>query len=76
MKTIGKSSLDKIIAALKSEGYEVIGPVLRDGAIVYDEIDSIEDLPAGWGDEQEAGHYRIRKRNDEALFGYNVGPQS
>ena len=48
MKTIGKSSLDKIIAALKSEGYEVIGPVLRDGAIVYDEIDSIEDLPAGW----------------------------
>lgn len=76
MKTISKDSLDKIIAALKSEGYMVIGPVLKDGAIVYDELNSIKELPAGWGDEQEAGQYRIRKRNDGALFGYNVGPQS
>ena len=36
----------------------------------------LSDLPAGWTDEQEAGRYRLRRRNDEALFGYVVGPQS
>jgi ferredoxin len=76
MKTINKDSLDKIIGYLKYKGYKVIGPSVRDGAIIYDEITSIEDLPAGWGDEQEAGHYRLRKRNDGALFSYAVGPQS
>jgi ferredoxin len=76
MRTIDKNSLDAIIGTLKSGGYRVIGPSVKDGAIIYDEINSIEDLPIGWGDKQEAGHYRLRKRNDEALFGYVVGPQS
>jgi ferredoxin len=49
---------------------------VRDGAIVYDEIASSADLPAGWTDEQDGGHYRLRRRGDEALFGYAVGPHS
>jgi sulfhydrogenase subunit beta (sulfur reductase) len=68
--------LDQIIALLQSRGYQVIGPAVRDGAIVYDEVEKISDLPVGWTDEQEAGHYRLQRRNDEALFGYAVGPQS
>lgn len=76
MKTINKSNFDKIISILKNDGYTVIGPQVKDGAIIYDEIESITDLPAGWGDEQEAGFYRLTKRNDDALFGYVVGPES
>ncbi len=30
----------------------------------------------GWTDEQDGGHYRLRRRDDEALFGYAVGPHS
>ncbi len=30
----------------------------------------------GWTDEQEGGKYRIKKRGDQALFGYVVGPTS
>ena len=37
---------------------------------------SLADLPAGWTDEQEGGHYRVRRREDAALFGYNVGPHA
>ncbi|HPQ15933.1 MAG TPA: 4Fe-4S dicluster domain-containing protein, partial [Bryobacteraceae bacterium] len=29
----------------------------------------------GWGDEQESGHYRLKRREDNAVFGYTVGPQ-
>jgi formate hydrogenlyase subunit 6/NADH:ubiquinone oxidoreductase subunit I len=56
-------------------GYRVIGPRLRDGAIVYDGIGSVADLPRGVLDEQEGGHYRTYQDGD-AYFGYVVGPTS
>jgi ferredoxin len=74
--TIDRAGLDELIAALRRRGHETIGPTVRDGAIVYDEVSSCDDLPAGWTDEQDGGSYRLRRREDEALFGYAVGPQS
>jgi hypothetical protein len=53
-----------------------VGPVVRQGAIVHEELDSAADLPAGWTDVQEGGTYRLERREDEALFGHNVGPES
>jgi ferredoxin len=64
-----------LVAALRGKGYQVIGPRVADDAIVYDDIDAISDLPAGWTDEQRGGHYRLKKRSDGALFGYSVAPQ-
>lgn len=68
--------LDSLIAELASRGHEVIGPTIRDGAIVLDVIDAVGDLPVGWTDRQEPGRYRLERRDDEALFGYAVGPDS
>jgi sulfhydrogenase subunit beta (sulfur reductase) len=70
------AQLSKLIETLAHRGYEVVGPTVRDGAIVYDRIESAGDLPAGWTDEQEPGHYTLKRREDGALFGYAVGPQS
>ena len=67
--------LDRLIEALADRGHQVIGPVLRDGAVVYEPVDSSADLPRGWIDEQEGGHYRLRRKGD-AFFGYVVGPSS
>jgi formate hydrogenlyase subunit 6/NADH:ubiquinone oxidoreductase subunit I len=61
---------------LTRRDFDVIGPTLRDGAVIYDHIQSANDLPAGWTDEQRPGQYRLKKREDEAVFGYAVGPQS
>jgi len=74
--TVERDGLDELFAALHRRGYTVLGPTVRDQAIVYDEIRGCADLPAGWTDEQEGGHYRLRRRDDDALFGYNVGPHS
>ncbi|MCI4368279.1 MAG: 4Fe-4S dicluster domain-containing protein [Thermoplasmata archaeon] len=49
---------------------------MRDGAIVYGDLEGDADLPVGWTDRQEAGRYRLERRGDDALFGYNVGPHS
>ena len=73
---ISRAELDEMLAALARRGLKVIGPTVRDRAIVYDEIASTADLPEGWTDEQEGGTYRLRRREDGALFGFNVGPNS
>jgi len=70
------SGLDVLIQALIRRGYQVVGPTIRDGAILYDRLLSAEDLPKGWTDEQEGGKYRLKLRKDEALFGYAVGPHT
>ncbi len=67
---------DALLGLLIRHGYQAIGPRVRDGAIVYDELRSSADLPAGWTDVQGPGRYRLERRSDAALFGYNVGPQS
>src|ERR1700753_3166202 len=71
-----RDGLQALIAVLAGLGYQVYGPTLRDGAIVYDSIAGVDDLPEGWTDRQEAGRYHVDKRGDQALFGYVVGPQS
>jgi len=73
---IGREDLPEIFDALANRGYQVIGPTVRDGAIIYDTVACLEDLPVGWTDRQDAGHYRIEPRGDAALFGYAVGPHS
>jgi len=73
---IERSDFDEVFRALARHGYTIVGPTVRDHAIVYDEIRATEDLPVGWTDEQDGGHYRLRRRDDEALFGYAVGPHS
>jgi ferredoxin len=69
-------TLDDLVAALRARGYRVLGPRVRDAAIVYDDLDSARDLPIGWTDRQDAGSYRLERRVDDARFGYAVGPHS
>jgi ferredoxin len=71
-----REHFEDFFGVLKGRGYQVIGPTVRDGAIVYEELDSAAELPIGWTDEQEGGTYRLKRRDDAALFGYAVGPHS
>jgi len=70
------AGLQTLIDVLHRRGYTVIGPAVRDGVIVNAEIHTIDDLPRGWGDDQQAGHYRLRRRGDDALFGFAAAAQS
>jgi sulfhydrogenase subunit beta (sulfur reductase) len=69
-------NLQILLDALAARGYRVLGPTVRDGAIVYDQVSSVSQLPVGWTDEQDAGRYRLKRRGDQAIFGYVVGPHS
>lgn len=69
-------NLQTLLMVLQQAGYELVGPTVRDGAIVYDTLSSLADLPIGWTDEQSGGTYRLKRREDQALFGYAVGAHS
>ncbi|HUA35087.1 MAG TPA: 4Fe-4S dicluster domain-containing protein [Candidatus Binataceae bacterium] len=73
---LNSANLEPLIGALAADGYQVVGPTIKEGAIVYGEIKSQADLPVGFTDIQEPGRYRLEKRRDAAIFGYAVGPHS
>ena len=73
---LGPGAVDQLISVLVDRGYRPIGPSIRDGAIVYEELAGADDLPVGWGDEQQPGSYRLVHRGDERCFGYVVGQDS
>ncbi len=76
MLTLGLRDLDELLTALARRGYLLIGPTVRDKAIVLDQVSSVKDLPGGWTDRQDPGSYSLEKRQDGALFGHVVGPFS
>ena len=71
-----RGGLDELFDALARRGYTLVGPTVRDRAIVLEELGSTAELPAGWTDVQEGGSYRLARRDDDALFGHNAGPNS
>lgn len=71
-----RAELDNLIVTLKRRGFKVIGPTVNDSAIIYDELTDAKDLPNGWTDEQTNGTYRLKRRDDDAVFAWTVGPQS
>ena len=73
---ITTDQIQTLLDMLRDRGYETVGPTVKEGVITVSRIRDTEDLPVGWTDEQSAGKYRLRKRDDGALFGYVVGPHS
>lgn len=73
---IHRNALQALISGMEQRGYEVIGPTIRESAISYGPIHSVEDLPEGWTSKQLPGSYRLEPGTDGALFGYANGPNS
>lgn len=69
------AEFEQLLLALRNGGHELVGPTVREGAIVLDSIDGISDLPRGMSDEQRPGYYRLRPRDDDQLFGFAVPVQ-
>jgi formate hydrogenlyase subunit 6/NADH:ubiquinone oxidoreductase subunit I len=74
--TIEPAALQQVIDALRADGYRVLGPVLGNGAIVYDDLASTDQLPAGKVDRQLPGSYKLASGESGAWFGYASSPDS
>ncbi len=70
-----RAGVQELIDGMKAGGYTVLGPRIIGNAIVVDEIAALSDLPVGWADEQEGGHYRLHETGSGALFGFAATAQ-
>lgn len=73
---LSPTDLGELFERLRQAGHHILGPKVQDGAIVLGTLRSPEDLPVGWTEAQEAGRYRLMRRQDRAYFGFANGPQS
>ncbi|HVN10660.1 MAG TPA: hypothetical protein VMT69_01110, partial [Kineosporiaceae bacterium] len=73
---LARANLGVLIDLLREDGRTVIGPTVVDGAITLAEIRTVDELPAGVGDEQQPGRYRLVRHGDRRVFDFAVGPSS
>ena len=76
MRYLDRAGFAGLLGSLVDTGYALIGPTVRDGAIVLEEIDGAAELPAGVGEEQSPGVYRLTHRTDGRLFDWAHGPDA
>ncbi len=65
-----------LFALLRQEGFQPVGPTIRNGHLVLDCLDGPDGLPRGWTTEAEAGRFRLQHRQDTAYWGFNLGQES
>ncbi len=68
--------LQSLLDRISKDGYALIGPVSREGAIVFDRFTSADDLPAGLMDEVAPASYTLKKQGKGCIFDYTTPPQS
>ncbi|MBM4124755.1 MAG: sulfite reductase subunit A [Nitrospira sp.] len=73
---LAKSSFQRFIDALMAGGYRVMGQRLCDGAVKWDDVRLVSDLPIGWRDAQEPGRYRLEPTDSGRFFEVVNGPES
>jgi hypothetical protein len=76
---IDRAGHDAAASALERHGYALLGPTVRDRAIVLEEIDSTAQLPAGRTDVQDAldeASRELRARLAKPAAGRPAGPDA
>ncbi|MDO9348238.1 MAG: 4Fe-4S dicluster domain-containing protein, partial [Anaerolineales bacterium] len=74
--SLPKTELDALMAGLRQNDYQTVGPRLKDEGLVYAGIESLADLPRGVISEQAAGKFRLVQTGQERYFDIIPGGQS
>ncbi|ODB94311.1 sulfite reductase subunit A [Candidatus Thiodiazotropha endoloripes] len=70
-----RSDFQRLLDGIVQSGYQLLGPVVKDGAIQLMEISNVNQLAKGMTNEQQPGRYRLQQGAGERLFDWNHGPQ-
>jgi len=76
LRFLPREEIQGLLDVLRREGYRCVGPQVRDGAIVYDDLDSVAQLPRGIRQHQEPGSYRLENGDGPRCFAWANGPQA
>ena len=71
-----RERLDALLDLLHEGGRTIVGPTVRDGNLVLDELTGVDDLPVGWRDEQSPGRFRLVPTGGSRVFDVVNGQMS
>ncbi|MBT00467.1 MAG: sulfite reductase subunit A [Oceanospirillaceae bacterium] len=71
-----REQLQALLERLQQQGYRCVGPRVREGAMVYDDINHADQLAVGYTQTQEPGHYRLKAGSTVRQFAWANGPQA
>jgi ferredoxin len=75
-KFLRRSDFGTLLRQLGDAGYRCVGPMVRDGAIVYDTVGDASQLPQGVTEIQAPGSYRLTRGDSPRCFAWANGPQA
>jgi sulfhydrogenase subunit beta (sulfur reductase) len=73
---LAREDLTALLDLLRGGGRRLVGPQVRDGAIVYGPLEGVEALPWGVRDDQSPGRYRLDEGEKSRCFAWANGPQA
>ncbi len=62
-----------LLDVLVKTGFDCVGPQIREGAIVFDRLDNVAQLPSGWQDEQQPASYQLKQTGEPYWFNWANG---
>jgi len=68
--------LTDVLNHLRAEQYRCIGPQVRENVIIYDTLQSVDQLPWGVQDKQEPGKYELIDSDPSLAFSWSNGISS
>lgn len=71
-----KAHFQTLFDVLHRCGYKVVGPVVKDGAILYQPVTTYSQLAYEVIDEQQPGGYTLSAGSGGRYFEWNTGPQA
>jgi sulfhydrogenase subunit beta (sulfur reductase) len=71
-----RPQLVQLLTTLTGLGYRCIGPTVRDGAIAYEVLHGVGDLPVGVRVDQQPGSYRLESTRHVRYFDWANGAQA
>jgi ferredoxin len=71
-----RTGLQALLDVLSTAGYRLVGPVVRDGVIAYDDVRDEGEMPTGCTVEQTPGRWRLRQGDDPTRFSWTPGSES
>ena len=73
---LSREDFPQLLHVLKHFHYQILGPVVSQGAIQWKEIATQDDLPIGWKDQQDSASYRLEPDPSQRFFNIVHGPES
>ena len=73
---LARGQFSDLMQAIVVAGYRIVGPVLKDGTIIYTDIQSVDQLPEGIVQSAQPGVVKTSLAEHSRYFSWANGPQA